>query len=80
MAHPTDYPSQRDISRLHLSNRPKIQIYHGSHADTLVYNFLRENPNWAIDSLVTYLLKQYSGFGVTKQIIAKHIRLYILEK
>lgn len=80
MAHPTDYASMRDISRLRLSNRPKIQSYQGTHAEVLIYNFLRENPNWSLDSLYTYCMNQYSEFGVTKSTIANQVKLYINEK
>ena len=80
MAHPTDYNSQKDIHKLRLSNRPKIVSYHASHANILVHNFLRENSNWAIDSLVTYLMRQYAEFGVTKEIVAHEIKSYIIEK
>lgn len=80
MAHPTDYASQKDISKLRLSNRKMVSSYHGSHADTLVYNFLRENPNWAIDSLVSYLLATYSDYGISREIISNQIKAYIMEK
>ena len=88
MAHPTDYASQIDISRLRKSpsqmnissHSQAIRESKFSNANTLVYNFLRENPNWAIDSLVSYCLSQYSDFGVTKEIISDQIKIYILEK
>jgi hypothetical protein len=79
MAHPLDHQSVRDISKLKLSNRTHAS-YHGSHADTLVYNFLRENPNWAIDSLVSYLLATYSDYGISREIIASQIKMYIMTK
>ena len=83
MAHATDYPSQRDISKLRKSpSTMNRKSYHpqSHHAQTLVSNFLHSNPNWAIDSLVKYLLSQYSDFGVTKEIIATEIHAYIMEK
>jgi hypothetical protein len=80
MAHPTDYASIRDISKLKLSNR-FIDVPHlPTHGDTLVYNFIRQNANWSIDSIVNYCLQFYSEFGVDKQMIAKHMKSYILEK
>jgi hypothetical protein len=79
MAHPLDHQSIRDISKLKLSNR-MASSYHGSHADTLVYNFLRENPNWAIDSLVSYLMATYSDYGISREIIASQIKMYIMTK
>lgn len=72
MAHPTDYPSQRDAY--------KEVIKPDFYPNVLVYNFLRENPNWALDSLVSYLLSQYSDFEVTKSIISDQIKIYIMEK
>jgi len=82
MAHPTDYPAQKDISKLRLSSNRNlgVETYHGSHAQILVYNFLRANPNWAIDSLVKYLLHTYKEFGVTREIISDQIKLYIMTR
>lgn len=77
MAHPLDHYSQQDLSKLKRSsshNKP------ASNADILVYNFLRENPNWAIDSLVKYLLSTYSDYGISREIIANQIKSYIMEK
>lgn len=91
MAHVTDYQSTDKSSHLsRLSKSPSSMnpsshknIYDGNEIDNaniLVYNFLRSNPNWAIDSLVSYLLKTYVDYGVTRKIIASQIHNYILSK
>lgn len=77
MAHPCDYASMKDISRLKKSSnhaKPPENAY------ILVLNFLRSNPNWSIDSLVRYCMSQYADFGVTPQIISAAIVTYIDEK
>ena len=77
MAHPLDHQSIQDISRLRRSSTRSASI---SNADILVYNFLRENPNWAIDSLVSYLLATYSDYGISREIISNQIKAYIMQK
>ena len=76
MAHPTDYASMNDIHKLKRSSTRNAP----SNADILVYNFLRENPNWAIDSLVSYLLATYSDYGISREIISNQIKAYIMQK
>ena len=82
MAHSTDYASIRDINSRNISHlkRSSPKTLPESDANILVRNFLRSNPNWAIDSLVSYLLSTYSDFGITKTIISDEIKSYILEK
>jgi hypothetical protein len=77
MAHPTDYASMQDIHKLKKSSQP--HSYDNQNAYHLVLNFLRSNPNWSIDSLVTYCLRQYSDFGVNRSIISQAITTYISE-
>jgi hypothetical protein len=88
MAHPTDYASMRDISKLSKSpstmNRKSMKtidtLLSEEHAITLARNFLHQNPNWAIDSLVSYLMTQYADFGMTKEIISNQIKAYIMSR
>lgn len=49
-----------------------------SHGEILVHNFIRQNPTWAISSLIDYCLRYYADFGVTKRIIAKQMHDYIM--
>lgn len=77
MAHPTDYQSMQDISKLKRSSPKTPPIENGY---ILITNFLDQNPNWAIDSLVTYLLHTYSDYGVTREMICKAIRNYIMSR
>lgn len=71
MAHSTDYQS-----RPTLSSR-QILIERASHGRTLVTRFLRENPTWAIDSLVSYLLVTYADYLVDHAMIADCMKEYI---
>ena len=79
MAHPTDYASQNDISRLRRSNHNPHKIVE-SNAYVLAINFLNQNPNWAIDSLVSYLLATYSDYGMNREVISQAIKTYIMDK
>lgn len=71
MAHATDY-----ASRTTLSSR-QILIERASHGRILVTRFLRDNPTWAIDSLVTYLLSTYKDYLVDHAMIADCMKDYI---
>ena len=79
MAHPCDYPSQKDISRLrHSPLTPrKIIMDQASHGRILVAQFLRDNPTWAIDSLVSYCLTYYRDYLVDHSVIADCMKDYI---
>lgn len=103
MAHPTDYPSQKDISRLRKSPsqmNPNSQSHsqlldlpsHSQlaqispelgkqiYAKTLISNFLSSNPNWSLDSLYDYCMRQYADYGVSNSIIAECVKEYIEAK
>jgi hypothetical protein len=83
MAHATDYESRINshsyyppsrLSQSSTKKQPPDDAYH------LALNFLRSNPNWAIDSLVTYLMTTYTDFNMTHMIISRAITTYINEK
>jgi len=77
MAHPCDYASQSDISRLRKSN-PNPGRAPESNGNLIMRSFLRENPNWAIDSLVTYALREFKDYGISRKIIADEIKFYVM--
>ena len=76
MAHPTDYPSQRDISKLRKSSQPKIQP---QTPHDIVNHFLSNHAHWSIDSISKYLLMTHKG-EVTKHHISEGIKSYIFGK
>jgi hypothetical protein len=84
MAHPTDYPSQRDISRLLKSSSYMNPNSHDheqiKNARTLIKNFLLQNSTWAVDSIIDYCLRTYRDYGVTRKIIADEIRAYVMNR
>lgn len=49
-------------------------------AYTLTKQFLSENPTWAIDSLITYIMREYAQYGVTYKIISECLYDYVMDR
>jgi hypothetical protein len=84
MAHALDHMSQKDISKLRKSPSTMNPKSHATtyepHAKTLVSNFLSSNPNWSLDSLYDYCMRQYADYGVSNSIISQCVKEYIEAK
>lgn len=51
-----------------------------SNCYTLVKHFIRANSNWSIDSMVSYMLKEYAPYHITPKIISECLYDYIHDK
>lgn len=74
MAHPCDYSSQSDITRLKKSSQPK---FIPQNATEIVNNFLSNHPHWSLDSIVRYCLITFKSDGVDRTIVSNCIKYYI---